>query len=93
MRQVLIIKRDKVKFIDCTASNIKRLEAIYTLLFKDLVIMFGKMGQRLVETEASFFGDIGSGFDGVVVLLGKFVMINLHLLSCIKSIVDSSGRA
>jgi hypothetical protein len=33
--------------------------------------MFGKMVPRLVEPGASFFGDIGSGFDGGVVLLGK----------------------
>jgi hypothetical protein len=38
-----------VKFIDYTACNIKRLEAIYTLLVEDLVVMFGKMVQRLVE--------------------------------------------
>jgi hypothetical protein len=67
----MALTRDEVKFIDCTACNIKTLEAIYTLLFKDLVIMFGRMVQRLVETEASFFGDIGRGFDGDVVLLGK----------------------
>jgi hypothetical protein len=35
--------------------------------------MFGKVVQRLVEPGASFFGDIGSGFDGDVVLLGKVV--------------------
>jgi hypothetical protein len=40
-------KRDEVTFIDCTACNIKRLKAIYTLLLEDLVIMFGKMMQRL----------------------------------------------
>jgi hypothetical protein len=45
-----------------TAWNIKRSESIYTLLFEDLVIMFGKMVQRLVEPGASFFGDVGSGF-------------------------------
>jgi hypothetical protein len=37
-----------VKIIDCTACNIKRLEAIYILLFEDLIIMFGKIVQRLV---------------------------------------------
>ncbi|SAM06423.1 hypothetical protein [Absidia glauca] len=31
------------------------------------------MVQRLVEPEASFFGNIGKGFDGDVVLLGKVV--------------------
>jgi hypothetical protein len=35
--------------------------------------MFGKIKQRLVEPGASFFGDIGSGFDGDVMLLGKVV--------------------
>jgi hypothetical protein len=35
--------------------------------------MFGKIVQRLVEPGASFFGDIGSGFNGDVVLLGKVV--------------------
>jgi hypothetical protein len=71
MRQVLNLKRDDVKFIECTACNIKRVEAIHTLLFEDLVIIFGKMVQRLVEPGASFFGDFGSGFYGDVVLLGK----------------------
>jgi hypothetical protein len=33
--------------------------------------MFSKMMQRLVEPGASFFGDIGSGLDGDVVLLDK----------------------
>jgi hypothetical protein len=66
MRQVLTLKRDEVKFIDCRACSIKRLEAIYTLPFEDLVIMFVKMVQRLVEPGASFFGDISSGFDGDV---------------------------
>jgi hypothetical protein len=35
--------------------------------------MFGKMVQRLFEPRASFFGDIGSSFDGGVVQLGKVV--------------------
>jgi hypothetical protein len=35
--------------------------------------MFGKMVQRLVESGASFFDDIGSSFDNDVVLLGKVV--------------------
>jgi hypothetical protein len=35
--------------------------------------MFGKVVHRLVAPGASFFGDIGSGFDGDVVLLGKVV--------------------
>ncbi|SAM06489.1 hypothetical protein [Absidia glauca] len=51
----------------------KRQKAIYTLLFEDLVIMLGKIVQILVETGASYFGDIGSSFDGDVVLLGKVV--------------------
>jgi hypothetical protein len=72
MRQ-LILKRDEVKFIDFTAYNIQRLEAIYTLLFKYLIIMLGKMVQRLVKRGARFFDDIGSGFDRDVVLLGKVV--------------------
>jgi hypothetical protein len=38
-----------------------------------LVIIFGKIVQRLVEPGAFFFGDICSGFDGDVVLLGKAV--------------------
>jgi hypothetical protein len=33
--------------------------------------MFGKMVQRFVKPGASFFGDIGNGFDGAVVLLGN----------------------
>jgi hypothetical protein len=73
MRQVLALKRDKVKFINCTACNSKRLEAIYTLIFKDSVIIFGKMEQRHVEPGAFFFGDIGSRFDGGGVLLGKVI--------------------
>jgi hypothetical protein len=60
-------------FIDCTACNIKRLEAIYALLFEDMIIEFGKRVQRLVEPGASFFGNIGSGFDSDVVLLCKVV--------------------
>jgi hypothetical protein len=63
MRQVLTLKRDEVKFIDCTACRIKRLEAIL-LLFEDFVIMFSMVVQRIVEPGASFLGDIGSGFDG-----------------------------
>jgi hypothetical protein len=35
--------------------------------------MFVKTVQRLFEPGAFFFGDIGSGFDGDVVLLGKVV--------------------
>jgi hypothetical protein len=35
--------------------------------------MFVKMVQRLVEPGASFFGDIGGGFDGDVALLDKVV--------------------
>jgi hypothetical protein len=73
VRQVLTLKKDKVKFIDYTACNIKIQEAIYTLLFENLVIMSGKMVQRFVEPGASFFGDIGSGFNRDVVLLGKVV--------------------
>jgi hypothetical protein len=71
--EIWSVQIDKVKFIDCTACNIKRLEAIYTVLFEDLVIMFGKMVQRLVEPGASFFGDIGSSFDGDSGLMGKVV--------------------
>jgi hypothetical protein len=71
MRPVPTLKRDEVKFIECTACYMKRVKVIHALLFKYLVIMFGKMVQRLVELGASFFDGIGSGFDGGVVLLGK----------------------
>jgi hypothetical protein len=71
-------KRNKTFFegIDSPQSplhprNIKRLEATYSFLFEDLVIIYGKMVRRIVEPGASFFGDIGSGFDGDVVVLGK----------------------
>ncbi|SAM03964.1 hypothetical protein [Absidia glauca] len=47
----------------------KRLEAIHTSLFDDLVIVLGKMVQGLVKPGASFFDDFGSGFDGDVVRL------------------------
>jgi hypothetical protein len=57
MCQVLTLKRDEVKFIDCTVCDIKKLKTIYTLLFKDWVIMLGKIVQRLFEPGASFFGD------------------------------------
>jgi hypothetical protein len=67
------LKRDGAKFIECTACIIKRLKGIHTLLFEDLVIMFGKMVQRFVKPGVSYFGDIGSGCDGNVVLLGKVV--------------------
>jgi hypothetical protein len=36
MCRVLTLKRDEVKFIDCKACSIKRLEAIYTLLFSKI---------------------------------------------------------
>jgi hypothetical protein len=35
--------------------------------------MFVKTVQRLVEPGASLFGDIGNGFNGGVVLLGRIV--------------------
>jgi hypothetical protein len=46
------------------------------------------MVHRLDEPGASFFGDIGSGFDGDVVLLGKLSMvmrIDLRLLKNFRS--------
>jgi hypothetical protein len=42
----------------CTACNIQRLKAIFTLLFEDLVIEFVRLVERLVEPGASFFVDI-----------------------------------
>jgi hypothetical protein len=42
-------------------------------MFEDLVIMFGKMVQRLVEPGTSFFGDTATGFDDDVVLLSRVV--------------------
>ncbi|SAM01434.1 hypothetical protein [Absidia glauca] len=38
---------------------------------RNLVILSGKIVQRLVEPGAPFFGDTGSGFDGDAVLLGE----------------------
>jgi hypothetical protein len=36
MRQVLTCKRDQVKFINCAACKIKRLEAIYVITIRRL---------------------------------------------------------
>jgi hypothetical protein len=65
MHLALTLKRDEVRFIDCTERNIERLEAIYTLLFEDSAIMFGKMVKRLVEPGVSSKKETSIGVEGL----------------------------
>jgi hypothetical protein len=86
MRQVLALKRD------CTACNTKRLEAVYTLLFEDLIIMFGKRVQRLVEPEHLSSATLAAVSKAMLYCWAKLlmmVMIGLRLLKNRRSFLSS----
>jgi hypothetical protein len=59
MRQVPTLKRDQVKFIDCTASNVKRLEVIH-VAYRKYGFYVRQDSAKTCWAGSIFFADIDS---------------------------------